>query len=39
MVVQDGKIAETGTHAELMKIPGGHYRGLVEAQYRFMRRA
>lgn len=39
MVVQDCKIAETGTHAELMKIPGGHYRGLVEAQYRFMRRA
>ena len=39
MVVQDGKIAETGTHAELMKIPGGHYRGLVEAQYCFMRRA
>ena len=39
MVVQDGKIAEAGTHAELMKIEGGHYRGLVEAQYRFMRRA
>jgi len=36
MVVQDGKIAERGNHDELIKIPGGHYRGLCEAQYRFM---
>ena len=36
MVVQDGHIAEHGNHDELIKIPGGHYRGLCEAQYRFM---
>ena len=36
MVVQDGGIAEAGTHAELMAIPGGHYRNLYEAQYRYM---
>ncbi len=36
MVVQDHHIAEAGNHAELMAIPGGHYRGLCEAQYRFM---
>ena len=36
MVVQDGKIVERGNHDELIKIPGGHYRGLCEAQYRFM---
>ncbi|MBE5783969.1 MAG: ABC transporter ATP-binding protein [Clostridiales bacterium] len=36
MVVQGGKIAESGNHDELIKIPGGHYRGLCEAQYRFM---
>ena len=36
MVVQDGKIAERGNHEELIKLPGGHYRGLCEAQYRFM---
>ena len=36
MVVQDGRIAERGNHDELIKIPGGHYRGLCEAQYRFM---
>jgi len=35
-VVQGGKIAESGNHDELIKIPGGHYRGLCEAQYRFM---
>ena len=35
-VVQDGKIAEKGNHEELIKLPGGHYRGLCEAQYRFM---
>jgi len=36
MVVQDGRIAERGNHEELIKLPGGHYRGLCEAQYRFM---
>lgn len=36
MVVQDGHIAERGNHDALIKIPGGHYRGLCEAQYRFM---
>jgi ATP-binding cassette subfamily B protein len=36
MVVQDHHIAETGSHEELMAIPGGHYRTLCEAQYRFM---
>jgi ATP-binding cassette subfamily B protein len=36
LVVQDGGIAEAGTHEELMCRPGGHYRALVEAQYRYM---
>ena len=36
MVVRDGHIAERGNHDELIKIPGSHYRGLCEAQYRFM---
>ena len=36
LVVQDHHIAESGTHKELMAIPGGHYRSLCEAQYRFM---
>ena len=36
MVIRDGQIAEAGNHEELIKIPGGHYRGLCEAQYRFM---
>ncbi|MBQ4075106.1 MAG: ABC transporter ATP-binding protein [Clostridia bacterium] len=36
MVVQDGRIAEQGNHEALIKLPGGHYRGLCEAQYRFM---
>ena len=36
MVVQDGHIAERGSHEELITLPGGHYRGLCEAQYRFM---
>lgn len=36
MVVRDGHIAERGTHDELIQLPGGHYRGLCEAQYRFM---
>ena len=36
MVVQGGGIAESGTHEELMQIPGGHYRTLVEAQYSYL---
>ena len=36
MVVQGGKIDERGNHDELIKLPGGHYRSLCEAQYRFM---
>ena len=36
MVVKDGVIAERGNHDQLIKLPGGHYRGLCEAQYRFM---
>ena len=36
MVIQDGHIAEAGTHDELIKIPNGHYHGLCDAQYRFI---
>ncbi len=36
MVVQDGHIAEKGTHDELIRLEGGHYKGLCEAQYRFL---
>lgn len=30
--VQDGRIIERGSHTELIKIEGGHYRSLVEKQ-------
>ena len=36
MVVSGGNITERGTHEELIKLEDGHYRGLCEAQYRFM---
>ncbi len=36
MVIQDGHIAEAGTHDELIQHEGGHYKGLCEAQYRFL---
>ena len=36
MVIQDGHIAEAGTHDELIKKEGGHYRALCDAQYRFL---
>lgn len=36
MVIADHGIAEAGTHEELMELPGGAYRKLVEAQYQFM---
>ncbi len=39
MVVQDGHIAERGTHEELLENPRGHYRALCEAQIRFMQDA
>lgn len=39
MVVRDHHIAEAGTHEELMQLEGGHYRGLCEAQYKFMQGA
>ena len=35
-VIQDGNVAESGTHEELIQLEGGHYRALCEAQYRFM---
>ena len=36
MVIQDGHIAEAGTHDELIELEGGHYKGLCDAQYRFL---
>ena len=36
MVIQDRNIAEKGTHEELIKLEGGHYKGLCDAQYRFL---
>lgn len=32
VVIDDGRVAEQGTHAELMEKEGGVYRGLVEIQ-------
>ncbi len=36
MVIQGGNIAEAGTHDELIRHEGGHYKGLCDAQYRFL---
>ncbi len=36
MVIQDGHIAEAGTHDELIRHEGGHYKALCDAQYRFL---
>lgn len=36
MVVSDGHVTERGNHDELIRLEGGHYRALCEAQYRFM---
>ncbi|MDR1570323.1 MAG: ABC transporter ATP-binding protein/permease [Oscillospiraceae bacterium] len=36
LVVQDGNIAERGTHDELIRLPHGHYHGLCEAQFAFL---
>ncbi len=33
LVLKDGRVWETGTHAELMELEGGIYRGLSELQY------
>ncbi|MBR3928459.1 MAG: ABC transporter ATP-binding protein [Clostridia bacterium] len=36
MVIQDGNIAEAGTHETLIKNEKGHYRALCDAQYKFL---
>jgi len=36
MVIQDGRIAEAGTHDQLITHEGGHYKALCDAQYRFL---
>lgn len=36
VVLDHGEIVEQGNHDELMRRPDGHYRGLIEAQYRFL---
>ena len=36
MVIQDGHIAESGTHEELILNADGHYRALCDAQYKFL---
>ena len=36
MVIQDRNIAEAGTHEELIKHEGGHYKCLCDAQYKFL---
>lgn len=36
LVVAENGIIERGNHAELMQLEGGLYRGLVDAQYRFL---
>jgi ABC-type multidrug transport system fused ATPase/permease subunit len=33
LVLDKGKVLETGTHAELMKVDNGFYRDLVETAY------
>ena len=33
MVLEGGRIAEFGPHAELMKVENGHYKDLVETAY------
>lgn len=36
VVLDHGEIVEQGSHEELMCLPDGYYRGLIEAQYRFL---
>ena len=33
LVMEAGKIVETGTHSELLKREDGHYRNLYEVQF------
>jgi ATP-binding cassette subfamily B protein len=35
LVLKDGAIVEQGTHAALVKVPGGIYRSLYEMQTGF----
>ena len=37
LVIEDGRIKEQGSHAELIRLPGGIYRALCEAQMHFMK--
>ena len=37
LVIEDGQIREQGSHAELIRLPGGIYRALCEAQMHFMK--
>jgi len=34
MVINDGKLAESGTHEELLKIENGQYKNLYEMQFK-----
>ena len=34
IVVDDGKIIESGTHEELIKVENGRYRALYEMQFK-----
>ncbi|WP_027090799.1 ABC transporter ATP-binding protein [Cohnella thermotolerans] len=36
VVLDHGVIVEQGNHEQLMRLKDGHYRGLIEAQYRFL---
>ncbi len=34
IVINDGRLAESGTHEELLKIENGQYRNLYEMQFK-----
>ncbi len=36
LVVEEGRIVEQGSHGELLRLPGGRYRALCEAQLHFV---
>ncbi|MBB6735247.1 ABC transporter ATP-binding protein [Cohnella zeiphila] len=36
VVLDHGVIVEQGNHEQLMRLDGGYYRGLIDAQYRFL---